>query len=368
MSLDDEIRKGSKEVSTDSYSMSVGELIYLYKDAELNVHPQFQRFFRWTSGQKSRFVESLLLGIPVPSIFVSQNERGKWDVVDGNQRLSTILELVGELKDEGGERKPPLVLENTRYLGTLEGKRWASASPDEELSELAKLKIKRARLDMNIVLNTSDPHAKYELFRRLNTGGTFAEPQEVRNCLVIMRNPEFFNWMCELSKDENFRICLPLTERRTGEQFDLELLARFLVLRCASEKALNRIRELSKFLDEEIMAMAQAETYDMMREKEAFQKTFGLLAGTLGEDVFKKFDPVKRRALGPPLVSLFEVIATGIGHHCLKPDFSVTSEKIRDVHETLWQNQAFLNHSGSRASAASRIPVTVRLGRRLFST
>ena len=103
--------------------MSVGELISMYEHDELDLHPQFQRFFRWTNLQKSRLIESLLLGIPVPSIFVSQRTDGVWDVIDGLQRLSTILQFVGILKDENGNLKEPLYLTATDYLPSLNERR-----------------------------------------------------------------------------------------------------------------------------------------------------------------------------------------------------------------------------------------------------
>lgn len=98
MSLQEEIDKTRKEIRTDSYSMSIGEWISLYENNEIDIHPDFQRFFRWSEHQKSTFIESILLGIPVPPIFVSQRDDGIWDVIDGLQRLSTIYEFVGILK------------------------------------------------------------------------------------------------------------------------------------------------------------------------------------------------------------------------------------------------------------------------------
>src|SRR5437870_10728564 len=88
MGLKDEIAQRRAAIHTDGYPMSIGELINLYRDGELDIHPEFQRFFRWSNEQKSRLIESLLLGIPIPSIFVSQRENGVWDVIDGLQRLS----------------------------------------------------------------------------------------------------------------------------------------------------------------------------------------------------------------------------------------------------------------------------------------
>jgi uncharacterized protein with ParB-like and HNH nuclease domain len=85
------------------YSVSIGEWISIYEKDELDIHPEFQRFFRWSNRQKSRLIESILLGLPIPQIFVAQRPDGIWDVVDGLQRLSTIYQFVGILKNEEGK-------------------------------------------------------------------------------------------------------------------------------------------------------------------------------------------------------------------------------------------------------------------------
>jgi len=87
-----EIKTKAKEIHTDAYPMSIGELMTIYRDKDLDIHPEFQRFFRWSELQRAKFIESILLGIPIPSLFVSQRDDGVWDVVDGVQRLSTIFE------------------------------------------------------------------------------------------------------------------------------------------------------------------------------------------------------------------------------------------------------------------------------------
>ena len=346
--------------------MSVGELISVYKDRELDMHPEFQRFFRWTKRQKSRFIESLLLGIPVPSFFVSQKPDGSWDVVDGLQRLSTILQLTGDLRSEDDTLVEPLVLEETAYLPALEGKSWSSDDPDSELPQSAKLKIKRARLDLKIVMNTSDESAKYELFQRLNTGGSWAVAQEVRNCLLIMLNRSFYDWFADLGQDEHFRRCLPLSDRMLEERYDLELVTRFLALRSIGTTLLKRIGDLGTFLTDRIVDFARSDQFDRTTEGRAFRDTFQWLDARLGEDAFKKFDPTKDRSLGPVLISVFEVMAVGIGHRAHVEGGRPTQERIGEVHRSLWENAEFLKSTGSGIKAAGRIPVTVTMGRRFF--
>ena len=102
MPLNDEIDSMRKEIRTDGYGMSIGEWISLYENKEIDIHPEFQRFYRWSEIQKSNLIESILLGIPIPPIFVSQRKDGVWDVIDGLQRLSTLYQFVGVLKDENG--------------------------------------------------------------------------------------------------------------------------------------------------------------------------------------------------------------------------------------------------------------------------
>lgn len=78
MSIKSEVDSKRREISSENLSMSVGEVLNLYKDNELDIHPEFQRVFRWIPQQKSRLIESLLLGIPLPPIYVASNENGIW--------------------------------------------------------------------------------------------------------------------------------------------------------------------------------------------------------------------------------------------------------------------------------------------------
>ena len=366
MSLEEQVLAKSKEIATDAYSMSVGELLSLYKDGELDVHPEFQRFFRWTPAQKSKFIESVLLGIPVPSFFVSPKIDGSWEVIDGLQRLSTIFQLTGDLRDEKKSPVTPLVLEKTAYLPDLQGKSWKSDDPDRELPPSAKLKIKRARLDVKIVMNTSDESAKYELFQRLNTAGALATTQEVRNCLLIMLDQSFYDWFSALGQYEHFRNCLPLSERMLDERYDLELVTRFLALRTIEDDQLNRIGDLGSFLTDRIVDFARAEDFDRNTEEDAFRRTFRQLDSCLGENAFKKFDPDLERSLGPFLISVFEVMAVGIGHHARAEHHGPARKRIDAVHRSLWTNDEFLGSTGPGVRATKRIPVTVRMGRKFF--
>src|SRR5216683_3012705 len=149
--LKDEITQAKRLVKTDAYQMSIGEIVSMYDNREIIIDPEFQRLFRWDISQKSKLIESLLLGIPLPSIFVFEKENGSWELIDGLQRLSTILEFMGKLRSPTGDLEPPSVLEATKYLPSLHNAVWEQSEliddvpPDaqEEIDKSHQLAIRR---------------------------------------------------------------------------------------------------------------------------------------------------------------------------------------------------------------------------------
>ena len=91
---------------TKALDLSLNELADMYDSAELTIRPEYQRLFRWFRSKQSQFIESLLLEMPIPPIFVIEMEEGKWELIDGLQRLSTYLHFRGEL--HAVELDPPI--------------------------------------------------------------------------------------------------------------------------------------------------------------------------------------------------------------------------------------------------------------------
>ena len=371
MDLKEEIELRRAEIHSDGYPMSIGEILNLYRDGELDIHPEFQRFFRWDEGQKSRLVESLLLGIPIPSIFVSQRQDGVWDVIDGLQRLSTIFQLVGVLKDQTGDLLEPLVLSKTKYLPSLEGKKWEDeAHPENAIGIEHQLLIKRSKIDIKIILRESSESSKYELFQRLNTGGSQLTDQELRNCILITVNPDAYTWLTNLASDANFNTCVTLTDRAESEQYNIELIVRFLVFRRLPEGNLKGIGDIGEFLTDELVRLGESLKTDVKKqtaEEAAFKFTFEKLAETLGDDSFRRFSMEKGRYAGGFLLSAFEAIAMGVGYNFELYQGANPIPDIAATAKTLWQNEDFDRYTGSGVRASSRVPVIIPLGRRLFA-
>jgi len=374
MGLQEELESKRKEIRTDSYSMSVGELISLYENREIEIHPEFQRFFRWSPTQKTRFIESLLIGLPIPQIFVSQREDGIWDVVDGLQRLSTIYEFAGVLRDEKGEVKTPLILELVDALPSLLGKRWDN--PDDlenSLDQTQRLLIKRAKIDLAILKQESDPMAKYELFQRLNTGGSIATDQEIRNCLLIMSNRDIYSWLRRLSQNDAFQSCISLSDKARQEQYDLELLLRFLIFRSMDEKTLEKIpyKEISDFITRWTIDFSDKSEMNYQMEESAFNTTFKILSEQLEENSFRKYNHQKNKFMGGFLVSAFEAIALGIGYHHERLAVAANSQnKVPELVKGLWLDTRFTSSLGGSPGGSintrKRIQNILPIGRELF--
>ena len=124
MALEQEIETGRQDIYAEGYDMSFGELASLYRNKELVINPAYQRLFRWEDSQKTKFIESILLRIPVPPIFVFQKEDGVWELIDGLQRLSTVFEFMGILRKDEDKLYPPSIMEGTTLLPSLGGKLW----------------------------------------------------------------------------------------------------------------------------------------------------------------------------------------------------------------------------------------------------
>ena len=369
MTLDLEIESRRSEIRSDGYPMSIGELINLYRDGELDIHPEFQRFYRWNNEQKSRLIESLLLGIPIPSIFVAQREDGVWDVIDGLQRLSTIFQLVGILKDEDGKLLGPLTLSKTKYLPSLEGKTWENEDPSVSLGTTNQLIIRRSKIDVKIILRESSESSKYELFQRLNTGGSQLSDQEVRNAILIMVNPDAYRWIADLAEDANFLDCVALSDRALSEQYHLELVTRFLVFRNLDESELSSVGDIGEFLNERIAELAKSDDFHETQvvEEVAFRCTFARLSESLGDRSFRKYDATRERYFGGFSISAFEPIALGIGHNFKHYHSEADAPRIEELTKNLWTDSQFVSHSGSGVRASSRLPSNIPLGRLLFA-
>ncbi len=359
-----EIAQKRTEFKSESYPMSIGELINLYEKGEIIINPDFQRYFRWTDIQKSRLIESILLGIPIPSIFVFQREDGIWEVVDGLQRISTLIQFMGDLpKFEDIPKKERLKLQATKYLPSLEGILWeAKTAEDKEMPASLKLFIKRAKLNFSIILSDSGKNAKFDIFQRLNTGGTYASDQEVRNSVMIMVNKPTFEWFKKLASNNDFLETISLSDRLTDEQYPMELVLRHIAL---SHFVYSQKKELSDYFDDIVEMILADPDFPYFKYEEMFNQTFALLNSLEGENVFKRYDGTIFK--GKFLESAFEAISVGVSANYSKYTLPADNDFIKAKIKAIHNEEPFRKYTGSGSNAKTRIPKIVPFAKDFFS-
>ncbi len=311
--LRDELTKKRGEIYTAQLTMSVGELINLYKDGEIELEPAFQRLFRWSTIQETNFIESILLGYPIPPIFVLQRKDGIWDVIDGVQRLSTIYHFVGILKTNDGKIKEPLKLESADILTHLEGKYYSEEQGEPCFDPPTRIDFKRASISVLILKAESDPKSKFELFKRLNTGGSHLSNQEIRNSMILMYNEKVYNAMEEFCKQEHVKKMFNLPESYSKERMDMDIVTRFLVMRNYEnlEEVSNNI-DINVFLDKAIEQIITKDDFDINKELQVFDKLIRFLSIYLQEDYgFRVYDHQKDQFVQAFNWFVFEVLIWG---------------------------------------------------------
>jgi Protein of unknown function DUF262 len=367
--LEQEIENAQRLVKTDAYQLSIGEIVNMYKDGELVINPNFQRLFRWEIGQKAKLIESILLGIPLPSIFVFERNDATWELIDGLQRISTLLEFMGQLKDpETGHLKPPTALVGTKYLPSLDKVVWevspeVQGVPTNEQVQLAPplhLAIRRSRLSVEILKRPSDNATKYDLFQRLNAGGVPANSQELRNCIIIMVNAEYGQFMRELANYHAFRNVLSASDDQLEKQRDMEYVSRFLV---HTYVPYDGRRDVEEFIDEGIVTLATAG--ETQNAGKTFRWTFDLLSEAYGPDVLRRFQndqPVGRVGL-----VAFECIAIGVAKNIASiRGKSNPVDYVRQRILDLWNSPVLSQFFAAGLRGTIRIQRTVPFGTNWF--
>ena len=219
--LNSELMEQKMKVDFNTYDLSVKELLSMVNDGLINIAPEYQRQFRWDVERQSSLVESLFLGIPVPSLFMATNVDGTWEVIDGVQRLSTMICFAGDdnVREKVNAKKvEPLKLKGLSKLANFNDKRFA------DLPVGVQNKFKLTSIKVITLSDKSDKDVRFDLFERLNKGGVNLTPQEIRSCVY---RGGFNDFLKELSKDSNFKNCVHLSESQENDGTREELVLRF---------------------------------------------------------------------------------------------------------------------------------------------
>lgn len=257
--------------------LSFRELITMYEESEL-VKPELQRKYVWDKTEASRFIDSLLLGLPVPSIFLANTKDTKKLIVDGYQRIMTVYDYVCGIWSKD---KKIFKLSNSEKIN----KKWRNKA-FKELSDSEQRKIKSTTIHA-IIFEQKEPKeddtSLYQIFERINTSGRSLMSQEIRNCVYqgkfntllieLNQNPKWRKLFGEPNEDERMR--------------DLEFILRYFALdtdyiRNAKKGSIS----LKKYLNEYMGNQTSLSDQKLIECKDWFNGLIDFLDFSFGENAF----------------------------------------------------------------------------------
>ena len=252
------------KIRTKSLDVSFNELYDMYQNGELTISPDYQRLFRWGDEKQSRFIESLILEMPVPPIFVIETEEGIYELIDGLQRISSYLHFRGEI---GNTKDSFLRLSGCDIVDSLNGNTF------NDLPKALQIKLKRSFVRMEVIKKESESSLKYHMFKRLNTGGELLSAQEIRNCTLRLLGSEAVDFIDECSKNADFKqVISQIGEDKFSTRYDQELVLRFFATKNDLSNYRYPVTEyLTRYLED---ITTKEKPFNYTIERGIFERTF----------------------------------------------------------------------------------------------
>lgn len=277
-----QIRELRNEIDYNTRDYSIDFLIQQFRENEFYIPDEYQRQYIWNPEDKNRFIESILLGLPIPLMFFSDAEDGRCEIIDGAQRTQAMEEFMS------GD----LVLDGLKKLTSLNGFSY------NDIPAYFRKKFDKTNMRIIVLSDDTSLDIRQEIFNRINTTGRDAKPSEVRR--GSYRGP-FMDFLMECSKDKRFRKVCPVSDTLTKRYEQLELVLRFFAFLNDYQSFTHRVDE---FLDAYIENTK--DSYDETAMKAEFDRTIEFI------DVYFPYGCAKsERAKSTPRVR-FEAIAVGV--------------------------------------------------------
>lgn len=339
-------------ISSWGADLSFRELVSMYEEDEL-VKPELQRKYVWDKVEASRFVESILLGLPVPSIFLAQSGSQKL-IVDGYQRIMTVCDYIhGNFSSD----KKIFRLSNSEKINI----RWRNKA-FSELSTDDQRKIKSTTIHAIIFEQKkpeNDDTSLYQVFERINTSGRTLTPQEIRNCVY---QGSFNTMLFEINENKIWRKLFG-AEEADSRMRDLEYILRFFTMKTNNildneGKQISLKKELNNFM--KIHKKDDSTSIDQFKKE--FERTVQLIYDHIGENAFrnytrntfsKKFHPAIFDAI---MIAAFLIDKKGI------KIINVTEE----THKKLLNNEEFKNATSKRTTDIENIRTRIFLAAKIL--
>lgn len=264
---------GPRLMYTHGGNPNVASLVQRYQKKKLDPQPFFQRYQVWSKQKNSKLIESILLDLPIPLVYLAQESSGKSVVIDGQQRLMAIFSYIANGYSLSGVAKK------------LNGKKY------QDLHEELQDRIDEYQLRTVEILKESDPEVKFLLFQRLNEGSTSLNDQELRNCV---HRGSYNDYLKELAKDAGWRKLLKVKgDSPHPRMVDVELLLRYMAFR--DQKYMNHPdKKTGQFLDKQMVLGESYSQKELDNAKTSFRASVELATSIFGDHACRRFVPDKK--------------------------------------------------------------------------
>lgn len=335
----DEVYPASINVSKDD--SSVYELKRQFDNKRIELSPPYQRGKVWSQKQKSELIESILMGIPLPIMYFFQDSNGIKQVIDGKQRLSTLFDFMSD------DQKVNFSLAELSILKDLKGKRF------KDLDGVLQGKIEDYKMSINVIKPPTPDRIKFDIFDRVNRGGTRLNNQEMRNAIY---NGYSTNLLEQLKDDKNFKNATD-NSVRSKVMKDRYMILRFIAFYLWRTKQLTTKdgdlidykSDIDDFLGKTMEYLNRTEPKQI---ESIFQSTMSAAFSILGKDGFRvsNYSGDKDRKT-PVNMALFECLSYAIA----LSDTSIYNVKIKDKIKKLFTQDEFMESITSPVDSSSKV-------------
>ncbi len=308
-------------IQTKHYSLR--NVVDMIADGDIDLAPDFQRNYVWNARQRSGLIESLLLGIPLPSFYFSEDKKGRLQVVDGVQRLTSIFRYVKEQSFKLGK---------VTYLQDLEGQGF------DDLATLFRRRLYGSQFVAHVIDPQTPYRVKFDVFHRINTGGSPLSPQEIRHCMSETRSREFLK---ELVSEQSFNIATGGALRNHPRMADREVALRFVAFRLYTADEYAKHGSFNEFLGFVTKGLddSESESFDPLRADFVRGMTNGY--AVFGDRAFRKW-PRGTEWKNPINRALFESWGTVLADHDETAVRSVAEDLVGRARDMMTDDRDFI--------------------------
>ena len=223
-----ELKRQRRTVAFDTYDITAKQLLDMVSEGQIQVAPDYQRHFVWKSDRESALIESVFLGIPVPSLFMATNADSSWECIDGLQRITTLVNFTQPKFSPGVSSiaTHELKLTGLEKVSSLNGVRFS------QLDAATKLNFLTRPIRITVLNDLSDHKVRFDLFERLNTGGVVLHQQEIRNCVF---QGEFNDFIKSCALDGRLRAIFKKSKREGRGNVEEIVLKFFAYFECRND-------------------------------------------------------------------------------------------------------------------------------------